>query len=406
MLFDEPTSALDPEMIREVLDVMRELARDGMTMVVVTHEMGFAREVCDRIVFIDEGRIVEQGSSRRFLQPHAQRPREGVRGQDHPPLTQGTNRRFGARGSRTNGEQATLATDRDDAGGARARLARTRRLWRRRGGGGDSSAHRDVEVEEFPADTTMGKIQEAGEMNIGVKYDVPPFGFNNPQSGEVEGFDVDFGTLHRRPAGRRAGLPGGELRQPDPAARGRDHRPDPLDDDDHRGARSRDRLLGAVLRRQRRRSRAQADSDIASLEDLAGKRVCTALGSTYQETIKKEVPDADLRLVDLYSQCLELIQTDAVDAISTDNVILTGMVIQDDTLELLGLDYTEEPYGAGIPEGDAEFKEFVDESSRSTSTAASGRRTTRSGSGSTSPRTSSRARPTITLEEALKLFPL
>jgi glutamate transport system ATP-binding protein len=60
MLFDEPTSALDPEMIREVLDVMRTLARDGMTMVVVTHEMGFAREVCDRIVFIDEGEIVEQ----------------------------------------------------------------------------------------------------------------------------------------------------------------------------------------------------------------------------------------------------------------------------------------------------------------------------------------------------------
>jgi glutamate transport system ATP-binding protein len=67
MLFDEPTSALDPEMIREVLDVMRALARDGMTMVVVTHEMGFAREVCDRIVFIDDGRIVEQGPPAEFF---------------------------------------------------------------------------------------------------------------------------------------------------------------------------------------------------------------------------------------------------------------------------------------------------------------------------------------------------
>jgi glutamate transport system ATP-binding protein len=67
MLFDEPTSALDPEMIREVLDVMRELARGGMTMIVVTHEMGFAREVCDRIVFIDEGRIVEQGPPAEFF---------------------------------------------------------------------------------------------------------------------------------------------------------------------------------------------------------------------------------------------------------------------------------------------------------------------------------------------------
>jgi glutamate transport system ATP-binding protein len=68
MLFDEPTSALDPEMIREVLDVMRDLARDGMTMAVVTHEMGFAREVCDRIVFIDDGHIVEEGSPKEFFE--------------------------------------------------------------------------------------------------------------------------------------------------------------------------------------------------------------------------------------------------------------------------------------------------------------------------------------------------
>jgi glutamate transport system ATP-binding protein len=68
MLFDEPTSALDPEMIREVLDVMRDLARDGMTMAVVTHEMGFAREVCDRIVFIDDGHIVEQGPPKEFFE--------------------------------------------------------------------------------------------------------------------------------------------------------------------------------------------------------------------------------------------------------------------------------------------------------------------------------------------------
>ena len=67
MLFDEPTSALDPEMIREVLDVMRDLAGDGMTMIVVTHEMGFAREVCDRIVFIDEGEIVEEGPPEEFF---------------------------------------------------------------------------------------------------------------------------------------------------------------------------------------------------------------------------------------------------------------------------------------------------------------------------------------------------
>ena len=62
LLFDEPTSALDPEMIKEVLDVMKTLANEGMTMVVVTHEMGFAREVGDRVLFVDEGRILEQGA--------------------------------------------------------------------------------------------------------------------------------------------------------------------------------------------------------------------------------------------------------------------------------------------------------------------------------------------------------
>ena len=62
MLFDEPTSALDPEMVGEVLDVMKELAREGMTMVVVTHEMGFAREVANRVIFLDDGLLAEQGN--------------------------------------------------------------------------------------------------------------------------------------------------------------------------------------------------------------------------------------------------------------------------------------------------------------------------------------------------------
>ena len=67
MLFDEPTSALDPEMIGEVLDVMKTLAKEGMTMVVVTHEMGFAREVADRVIFMDEGAIVEVGTPEHFF---------------------------------------------------------------------------------------------------------------------------------------------------------------------------------------------------------------------------------------------------------------------------------------------------------------------------------------------------
>jgi ABC-type polar amino acid transport system ATPase subunit len=76
-MFDEPTSALDPEMIKEVLDVMINLAKEGMTMLVVTHEMGFAREVADEIIFMDAGRIVERGTYQEFFNnPKTDRARE------------------------------------------------------------------------------------------------------------------------------------------------------------------------------------------------------------------------------------------------------------------------------------------------------------------------------------------
>jgi polar amino acid transport system ATP-binding protein len=79
LLFDEPTSALDPELVGEVLVVMRELAREGMTMVVVTHEMGFARDAATRILFLDRGRVVETGSPERFFAiPETERARQFI----------------------------------------------------------------------------------------------------------------------------------------------------------------------------------------------------------------------------------------------------------------------------------------------------------------------------------------
>jgi polar amino acid transport system ATP-binding protein len=77
MLFDEPTSALDPEMVREVLDVIKDLARDGMAMAIVTHEMGFAREVADRVLFVDGGYILEEGKpDDLFFHPKEERTKE------------------------------------------------------------------------------------------------------------------------------------------------------------------------------------------------------------------------------------------------------------------------------------------------------------------------------------------
>ena len=86
MLFDEPTSALDPEMINEVLEVMRQLARDGMTMIVVTHEMGFARSAANRVVFMADGRIVEETTPEQFFTNPRSGPREGLPVEGAAPL--------------------------------------------------------------------------------------------------------------------------------------------------------------------------------------------------------------------------------------------------------------------------------------------------------------------------------
>lgn len=260
-------------------------------------------------------------------------------------------------------------------------------------------------VEEFEAGTTPGDLQEAGTMTIGVKFDVPPFGLNNPQSGEVEGFDVDLGNYIADRLGVEAEF----------VEANSDNRIPLLVDG------SIDLILSTMTITEERDQEidfsepyyvANGDilipegSDIAGIDDLDGQTVCTALGSTYQETIEEEAPNAELRLVDRYSECLELIQTGAIDAVSTDNVILTGMVIQDDTLSLLGEDFTTEPYGVGITDGDTEMKEFVDESVAAFIDDGSWQETYDEWVGQYLEEDQLQGPPDITLEEALELFPL
>jgi glutamate transport system substrate-binding protein len=215
------------------------------------------------------------------------------------------------------------------------------------------------EARQFPADTTLGKIQRSGEITIGVKYDVPPFGFQNPQTDQVEGFDVDMGRFIAEDLGV----------EPKFIEAISDNRIPFLE----RG--TVDLILSTMTINAERdqeidfsqpyyiargRILVPKGSDIKGLQDLNGKSVCTALGSTYEVTIRERAPDADLRLVDTYSECLELLQNEAIDAISTDDVILTGMIIQDDSLEMVGKPLTVEPYGVGIKEGDKQLQRFVD----------------------------------------------
>jgi glutamate transport system substrate-binding protein len=269
----------------------------------------------------------------------------------------------------------------------------------------DEAAPEEPAAVEVPAGSTPAEIQEEGTITIGVKFDVPPFGLNNPQTGEVEGFDVDLGNYIADRLGVEA-----EFREATS-----DNRIPLLVDG------TIDLILSTMTITEERDLEIDfsepyyvangdvlvpSDSDIASLDDLNGRRVCTALGSTYADTIRKEAPDADLRLVDLYSECFDQVQTGSVDAVSTDNVILTGMVIQDDTLELLGLDYTTEPYGVGIPDGDTEMKDFVDESVAEFIDSGAWQETYDQWVGQHLPEEQQQGPPDITLQEALKLFPL
>jgi glutamate transport system substrate-binding protein len=194
---------------------------------------------------------------------------------------------------------------------------------------------------------------------IGVKYDVPPFGFNNPKSGKVEGFDVDLGQA----VADKLGV------EPKFIEAISDNRIPFLQDG------TADLILSTMTINEERVGQIEFsdpyyiakgrilvkkdNSDITGVDSLAGKNVCTALGSTYEATLKEQAPDAKLKLVDSYSECLESLQNGSVDAISTDDVILTGMIIQDDSLKLVGDELSQEPYGAGIKKGNTELQEFV-----------------------------------------------
>jgi glutamate transport system substrate-binding protein len=230
-------------------------------------------------------------------------------------------------------------------------------------GGGGSAATTTTEKREFAAGTTMAKLQEAGEITMGVKFEVAPFGFKNVQTGEVEGFDIDVANAIAADLGVK----------PKFIEALSDNRIPFLKDG------TADLILSTMTINAERdeeidfsepyfiaRGRIlvkKSDNSIKSVKDLAGKRVCTALGSTYEETLKKQAPQAKTTLVDGYSECLEAIQNGSVDAVSTDDVILTGMIIQDDSLKLVGgEELTTEPYGVGIKEGDSAMQEFVNES--------------------------------------------
>jgi ABC-type amino acid transport substrate-binding protein len=196
---------------------------------------------------------------------------------------------------------------------------------------------------------------------IGIKFDAAPFGFRDPGTGEVEGFDVDVGRAVASALGVRPRfveavsdnriplIQAGEVDlvlSTMTITRRSAHGPS--------GSRTpTSSPTGASSCPTARPSRASTR--------WPARRVHTAQGSTYQLTLAEEAPAADLRLVDTYSECLALLQDGAVDVIVTDDVILTGMIIRDGSLRLVGDDLTTGPYGAGLAAGDEAYADFLDE---------------------------------------------
>jgi ABC-type amino acid transport substrate-binding protein len=228
------------------------------------------------------------------------------------------------------------------------------------GNGGADAGGNAAAMHDIQPGSTMAKIQDKGEIVIGVKFDVPPFGFVKPGEKDPKGFDVEIGKI---------------------IADHLDVTPKFIEAiSDNRIPFLKDGTVDLILSTMtittdrdaevdfggpyfiaHQRILVPKNSDIKGLDDLGGKTVCTVTGSTGEATLKAKVPDAKRRTVDAYSECLELLQNGAVDAEISDDVILTGQVIQDDSLQLVGDNITTEPYGIGIPEGEKDMQGFVNE---------------------------------------------
>ena len=168
MLFDEPTSALDPEMIGEVLDVMKAFAKEGMTMVVVTHEMGFAREVADRIVFMDQGTNFRRGNSGRFFR-ESKRRKGAIISQ---PYIKSLNNRGNTMFKR--------------------KQVKLREFFYYRLPCCLRHAAKAMKKHQVQRENALEQIKKKDKIVFGVKYDTRLFGLKNPSTGEVEGFDIDI----------------------------------------------------------------------------------------------------------------------------------------------------------------------------------------------------------------------
>ena len=221
------------------------------------------------------------------------------------------------------------------------------------------------EAAEFPEGSTMAEIQQDGTVTVGTKFDQPLFGLVDPRTGDVEGFDVEIAQLIAERIGpdvevefvetpsaiRETAIQDGTVDMVVATYTINDERKEQIDFAGPYYVAGQDIMVAAGN-----------PEGIEGVDDLAGLRVCSVQGSTSIQNLREMAPEAELVEYDVYSKCADDLRNGRVDAVSTDNVILAGLVLESDgAFELVGNPFTEEPYGIGIEKGDDEFRTFIND---------------------------------------------
>jgi glutamate transport system substrate-binding protein len=233
----------------------------------------------------------------------------------------------------------------------------------------EDAAENTAEVQEdvqFDAGTTMAELNEAGAMTVGTKFDQPGFGLLNPNTQAPEGFDVEIAKIIAAKLGieedaiewvetvsanREPFIQNGQVDIVAATYTINDTRKTLVD------------FAGPYYEAGQDIMVAEGNPEgIEGPDDLAGKNVCSVEGSTPAQNIRDNYPEATLTLFDVYSKCADALSAGQVQAVTTDNVILLGLVAgSDGAFELVGNPFTQEPYGIGLALGDSEFRDFIND---------------------------------------------
>ena len=353
MLFDEPTSALDPEMVNEVLDVMTTLAKDGMTMVVVTHEMGFARKAANRVLFMSDGEIVEDSTPERVLHRAEVRARQGLPQQDPHPLSNRKGRGRGADVSRVDRSEGTTC-------GSAEYCVRVRspRRW--------ASRSRPAAAATPTAAAAAAVGDGSGGRRVADhRHQVRPAGPRAEDAGRLRGLRRRRGDLHRQGARRRRGqhrVHGGQVRRARDLIKNGDVdfivATYSITDKRKAGGRLRRSVLrrppgpaGARGRHLDHRARVAQRQ-----EAVLGHRL--DLRAEGQGRVRRQ--GATCRSTAATRSASTGLESGAVDAVTTDDTILAGFAAANaGKFKLVGKGFSDENYGVGLKKGDTEQRDKI-----------------------------------------------